>query len=278
MKFRGFVRRQVATNIVGRTTHPSFCKTLPNSFAHIARKPLHGDLVSGYDARTTARYSYLAGCVDFPELSAFLLAIRGGGGGGGGSGGDGGRPAGDGSGGDGTGNGTGTGEPDCDVDDPSCDGGGAPAPTISNTLKGSGSVTRDAGDPNLFSYSISFNEPVYGYRFELSKVSVHCPAPTYAQRYDECQGLGDSNTPNAGGLAVRCEYPGASQFVYEFECDGPSDGREGSTPQTIPAGTTITGRFKIDAGSVAAGSVKVIGLQAGGAGGVESQPATLSGP
>jgi hypothetical protein len=157
-KFRGFVRRQVATNIVGRSGRPPFCGALPKSFSHVARKPLHGTLISGYDARTTARYAYLAGCRSFAERDAFLLAIRGGSGSGGG----------DGQGGGGGGGGGGSGAaPDCDIDDPECTGDGEEGPTVSNTLQGSGTVTRDPGDPSLFTYTISFNEAVTGYRIHL---------------------------------------------------------------------------------------------------------------
>jgi hypothetical protein len=258
-RFRGFGRRIVAANVVSREPKTTFCRSLPRSYSHVARKPLRGFLIAGFSARTTAKYASLAGCRTFPQREAFLQAIRGGGTGGGGT----------------DEGGTGTGEPNCEVED--CGGDSPEGPAISGTLKGGGTVTRDASNPNLFTYSISFNEAVNGYRIEVPKTNIRCPAPSYAAwSAGECDPLGNSNTPSAAnGMTLKCQSP-ASTYTYDFMCHGPETGtrdRESGQYQDIPGGTTITGRFTIDAGSVE--TVRLIGLQGSN---TESQPATLAGP
>lgn len=253
-RVRRVVRRIVAVNIADSGERPRFCGSTPSSFSYVARRPLAGSLIGGFDARSTARLAYLAGCRE-GAANEFLGAV----------GGD--SPGGD----DDSDNGVPEG---CDLNE----GGEAcgdedSGPTISPTLTGSGTVTRDGADPNLYTYSFSFNEPVTGFRASVSGTNIRCPAPSYAEWVGECEALGNSNHPTAGSLTLSCP---ASEYTFEFNCFGPpaAGGTRGSTTQ-IPAGTAITGRFKIDAGTVQPSRARITGIQANN---VEGQPFALSGP
>ena len=253
---RRIVTRSVGVNVSGSDSSPSFCDTQPTSFSFVGRRPLAGSLVGGYDARSTARLAYDAACGGTGAAEEFFGTLDG-------SGGD-----------DDSGNGI---PPGCNPEEGGEACGEEPeGPTISQTLTGSGTVTQDPGNPNLFTYSFSFNEPVQGFRATVSGTVIHCPAPTYAAWYGECQALGNSNNPTAGGLTLECP---PNEYTYEFECYGPSSG--GTTRETrgqrtqIPAGTTITGRFSIENGTVQPGRVRITGVQGNN---VEGNPFALSGP
>jgi hypothetical protein len=114
---------------------------------------------------------------------------------------------------------------------------------------------------------------VIGFRIRAAG-TVHCPAPSYAAWHGECQALGDSNSPTAGSVTLECP---AATYVSDFNCFAPEQpGPHGRpVPGEIPAGTTITGRFKMEHDAIDPGDVKVVGLQSGD---VESSPDTLSGP
>jgi hypothetical protein len=256
---RRIVRRSVGVDVSGNNSSPRFCGTQPSSFSFIARRPLAGSLVSGYDARATAKLAYDAACGGSGAAEEFFGTLDGSGGGG---------------------------DDDSGAIPPGCnpeEGGEAcgeepDGPTISRTLTGSGTVTQDPGNPNLFTYSVSFNEPVQGFRASVPGTSLHCPTETYAAWYDECQALGNSNNPTAGSITLACV---PAQLVIEFECygprsagDGTREGRRGTVTE-IPAGTTITGRFSIDAGTVRPGRVQITGIQGNN---VEGNPFALSGP
>jgi hypothetical protein len=252
---RRIVQRSVGVDVAGGDGSQRFCDTQPTSFGFVGRRPLAGSLVSGYDARTTARLAYDAACGGTGAAEEFFGTLDGSGGGGDDDGGDGSVP------------------PGCDLEvgGEAC-GDDPEGPTISQTLTGSGTVTQDPGNPNLYSYSFSFNEPVEGFRASVPGTSIRCPTASYAAWYGECDALG-SNNATAGSITLACPD---GQFTYEFECSAPrsSGGRRGSVTQ-IPAGTTISGRFSIDAGTVGPGRVRITGVQGGY---VEGNAFALSGP
>ena len=250
--FRRFTSRKTAVNVFGTRTRPPFCSSIPSSFGYIARKPLHGSLLSGFGAAATARLAYLAGCRSSAQAEAFEQAVAG-------------NSA--------TGNPGAEEEGDC-VDGSTC--GDTQSPSISPTLRGSGTVTRDALNAHLYRYVISFNEPVSGYLI-TAPGTVRCPAPPYASWYSECVALGSSITPSTGATAVTCQDP-ASTLVSDFLCLGrelyvTEDGE--SVREEVPAGTPISGIFTMNPDQVRAGSVVLKGFQARR---IESPDAPLTGP
>jgi hypothetical protein len=267
VRFGGFVSRAAANDVANRAAPRALCRSLPSSFSHGGVRPLAGPPLPGYDARTTLRNAFWLGCRDWPGRTEFLAALRARGveGSGGGATGGGGSAGGE----DEAGSGDGSVPPECRDDLSACDP--EDGPSKSTTLTGSGSVTRDANDPNVYRYSVQFNEPVRGYRFEVSRVSIECPSREYYENYARCEALGDAQRPSAGGADLRC---GDSQFTYEVQCAvTQSRSREAAT---IPAGTTITGSFSVNAGTVRPGAVQVYGEAANG--GEAASPFALSGP
>jgi hypothetical protein len=263
MRFVGFAGRSAASNVANRAASRSLCRALPSSFSHGTR--LTGPLLPGYDARTTLRNAFWLGCRNWGGRADFVAALA--------------RrgvtaaptaPGGDTSAEpDEAGSGDGTVPPQCREDPSLCDPDDGP-PTTS-TVSGSGSVTRDAADPNVYRYSIQFGEPVRGYKVAAGRASVECPSRSGYPAYPRCEGLGDSQRPSAGGADLSC---GPAEFTYEFLCALAQS--RGGAASTIPAGTTITGSFSVDAGSVGPGEVRVYGENAQGA--QATTPFNLSGP
>jgi hypothetical protein len=276
-QFNGKPKVVVGKNLVGQRARHSYCGAMPRRFGHVKR--LIGTLVKGFSAAQIAKFGYLLGCAqDFPQRDGFVEAFGGdqGSGGGGDQEGSG----------DGEEDGGGTRDPDQDVDE----GAGDPCADIvdpqeaseceeaqdnpvSATLQGSGSIVDEGG--GVFRYEISFNEPVRAYRIEIASGVVRCPTLYGDWKASECEPLGNSQVPDAGGTAMTC---GDSTFgdatVNSFECLSKAAAPR-TPPPTVPAGTVITGRFTVQAGSPS--NVAPATLYGYGAGG-RSQPATLSGP
>ena len=285
-QFQGKPKIALGQNVVGARRKPPYCGAAPRRVGHIRR--LIGTLVEGFSAARTAKFAYLLGCAQFPQRDEFVNSF------GGGNGGRDQTPDGDGGeGGDGGGTSPGGGgeeedDPCADVvDDPSTpdnelsdceDARDNPPPPMSSTLQGSGSVI-DEGN-GIYRYEISFNEPVYGFEIRIASGTVRCPTEYGDWKSAECDPLGDSQSPDAGGTSMTCggQHFGDGQYVYELECSTPAPERSGdrtapAAQTTVPAGPLIKGRFTVQSGSTV-GPAKLIGHGPNG----QSQAATLTGP
>jgi hypothetical protein len=247
MSFSKFTAQLVGKNLLSNTAAPKFCSAAPKSFGYVAKKLLAGTFVDRFpSAQEYVIAGYRLNCPagGYEDRANLAAALRGepdpGAGGAPGSGG-------------------GAGE----EEEETPEGGGT---TNSTTLQGSGTVFAEGS--NVFRYEISFNEPVHAYDIAVSGTSIACP-----NQYDEaaCGSLG--NHASGGGTNLDCR---GGEYSFEFSCATPRSGatRDRTPPPAVPANTTITGRFTINAGSVAPGKVKLTGYSASGKG----QPATLSGP
>lgn len=240
MSFSKFTAQQIAKNLLSTATTPKFCGAVPQAFAYVSKKLLAGSAIPRFpDPRELVRAGYLLDCTGYGEEEANLrAALRG-------------EPdpnsAPPGSG------GTGGGEEEGE------EGSGIPQ---SSTMQVKGTVFDEGG--GVFRYEISFNEPVNDFNVQVSRASVECPN----QYSSAC-----SNTATAGAMTLDCK---GGEFTFEFLCGTQRSGstRGGTAPPTVPAETVIVGRFKINAGSVAPGSVKVSGFGPSGQG----QAQALSGP
>jgi hypothetical protein len=248
IRFSKLLRRQVVRSVIGTNKKPPYCASLPASFAHV--KALFGKPLSGFSAPETAQVASSLRCRSSDRQSAFLAGFRDDGGEGVNLGGEG---SGTGSSGSGPGN-------ECarTESEEACAGEeqGPSGPKTSSTLHGSGSVTRDPADPRRFTYSVSFNEPVIGYRISVG-TKLYCPASLAAAWYDSCPP--ESKSPGEG---LRCEQPGGSS-VNDFTCWKPMS-EDAPPPPPVPAGTTFNGSYLTDpnAAPSTASSVRLVGIQA----------------
>jgi hypothetical protein len=245
MTFIKFTGQLSGKNLLSNTAAPKYCSAAPASFAYVSKKLFAGSFVPRFpSAQEYVIAGYRLNCPAFgyEERANLAAALRG-------EPDPGGAPP--------SGGGGGSGE----EDEEEGEGGGIPA---SSTMQVSGTVFDEGG--GIFRYEIKFNEPVNDYRAEVGRASVACP-----NQYD----AGCQNTATAGSMTLNCT---GGEYTFEFSCATPRSAggaRGGGTPPpTVPAETTIVGRFRINAGSVPAGSVKVSGFGPSGQG----QAQALSGP
>jgi hypothetical protein len=214
-------------------------------------KLLAGRAISGFSAADTAKYASFLGCRTFERQDEFLGAASSEGGGGGGSSPPPVNP--------------------CDSartpeEQQACDERQEQA--AQPTVRGTGSVTRSTEDPRLFTYSVSFDQPVTG--FELKRVGyVYCPSSTSAAWYDSCPA--ESRFPPGSGM--RCEQLGGTS-VLDFQCFSYPPQPDGEpSEKTIPAGQTVTGTYTTEAERPppTATSVGLVGFQQNNGRGPETQ-------
>ena len=252
MKFTKFSSKVIAKNLLAGGAKPSFCAAVPASFEYVAKKLLAGSLVPRFP--TVFEYvsaGYQLGCSDYEDRANLAAALRG-------------EPD-PGAGGGGTGGG-GAGDEDEDEDE-DFGGGGGGGGAVSQ-MQGSGTVIAEGG--GVFSYQVKFNEPIYSITFDAWG-EVRCPTQYGAWKADECDTIG-SQTATGGGQSLAC---GDSEYTYQFACGTPAGtrGQPGSRP-TVPADTTIVGRFKLSAGVPPSGTAKMLAHGPSG----RSQQFALSGP
>ena len=250
-RIAGVSGRRAASDVVGRRAPKAFCGGLKRGFDVGGTRLLAGTGIPGYGARAVLRNALRMGCGDLSGRQAFIDALRS-------------------SGEDEAGSGSGEVPPECREDPSICDPEDGPAK--STTLTGSGTVTRDASDPNLYRYSMQFNEPVRGFVVDGGG-QVECPSESYGPAYAKCQGMGDSLRPAAGGTDVLCA---GGEFTSQFACRVQGGRQPGRPAPTIPANTTITGSFSLSYGTAEAGEVTVTGEAANG--GEAATPFALAGP
>ena len=236
MTFSKFTAQVIAKNLLASTKAPKFCGSIPTSFGYVAKKALAGSLLLPAYPSTLeyVRAGYRLDCPGgYEERDEFAAALRGE------------QPS--------------SRQPPGDEDEGDDEGGGGGFQQ-SPTLTGSGTVFTE--NPKTFRYEITFNEPVNAYDFSVRGTSIECP-----NQYDDakCGSLG--NSASGGGVTIPCR---GGSFTFEFGCATP--GSHSSPPAKVPANTTITGRFTIDAGAVEQGKVTMVAYGESG----KSQPITLT--
>jgi hypothetical protein len=245
------LKSQFARNLLGSSLAPKFCSATPPSFGYVSKKPLAGSAVPRFSTQALVSAGYSLDCpagYDDFETQNLQAALRGqpqpttGPGSGGGDGGEDGEEDGEG------------------------EYGGVPA---SQTLQGSGTVFDEGG--GVFRYEITFNEPLYQFDIEAG-APVRCPTDYGEWKAAECDTLEGSQSVAPAGVNMPCH---GGEFSFQLYCSSPSTKTKPPSRPTVPAGTKIVGRYKIDAGgAVAPGEVKVIGWGPSG----KSAQFTLSGP
>ena len=239
-----------ARNLLGSNLSPKFCKDAPATFPYIAKKPWAGKAVPRFSNDELARAAYGLDCpvgYDDYETKNLQAALRG-------------EPQ------PSTAPGAGGGGEDGEED-----GEGSGGPAVSPTLQVSGTVFAEAD--NVFRYEITANEPVWGFTLEAG-APLFCPReyePEGSGFKAQCEALGNSQSVSAGGTTMPCR---GGEFSYQLECFSQASHTKPPSRPTVPANTTIVGRYKIEAGSVTPGEVKVVVEGPSG----KSQQVTLAGP
>ncbi len=245
MRFSKFTSKVIAKNLLSNSATPKFCGAVPTAFGYVAKKTLAGSLLPGFPTPYEyVRAGYLLNCPSgYEERAEFAAALRG-------------EPA-------------PSSQPPGEEEEEEGEGGGTPT---SSTLRAEGTVVAEGG--GVYRYEIRFNEPVFGFRIEAG-APVRCPTEYGDWKASECDPLGNSQAADGGGTSMPCK-PG--YYSYEFSCETAASGdrRSGTYSQpTIAAGTTISGRYKVDPGAtVKPGTVRIYGHSPNGTG----QGDVLSGP